>query len=140
MLELTATPRDVPARRGANRREARHANVLVDIPGRDLWREGMIKMPIALDARQESDWRTTMAAALECLNKLQWRAKVLRSNSNRYIRPIMLVQVERTGREQRDGNNVHALDVQEWLKQAGLEDAEIAIKTADTNDLKNPEN
>lgn len=63
------------------------------------------------------------------------------TDSGRYIRPIMLVQVERTGADQRDGNAIHALDVKDWLTQAGLDpDSEIAIKTADTNDLNNPEN
>lgn len=52
----------------------------------------------------------------------------------------MLVQVERTGADQRDGSHIHALDVKDWLKTAGLDEAEVAIKTADTNDLNNPEN
>lgn len=52
----------------------------------------------------------------------------------------MLVQVERTGRDQRDGARIHALNVKDWLRTAGLDEAEIAIKTADTNDLSDPEN
>jgi len=52
----------------------------------------------------------------------------------------MLVQVERTGDDQRDGAHIHALDVKDWFKTAGLDEAEIAIKTAVTNDLNNPEN
>lgn len=35
---------------------------------------------------------------------------------------------------------MHALDVKELLATAGLDKAEIAIKTADTNDLAQPEN
>jgi len=51
------------------------------------------------------------------------------------------VQVERTGGDQRDGNHIHALDAKEWLINVGvLDEAEIAIKTADTNDLAAPEN
>jgi type III restriction enzyme len=51
------------------------------------------------------------------------------------------VQVERTGSDQRDGVHIHALDAKEWLVSVGgLDEAEIAIKTADTNDLANPEN
>jgi len=140
VLELTATPKDVAARGGRNPRAARPANVLVEVLGTELDREGMIKMPLNLDSRQGADWRATLAAALERLNVLDRESQRLRAERGRYIRPILLVQVERTGEEQRDGRRVHALDVKEWLKTAGLDDAEIAIKTADTNDLSNPEN
>lgn len=140
VLELTATPKDVAANGGRNPRAARPANVLVEVLGTELDREGMIKMPLNLDSRQGADWRATLAAALDRLNMLDREAQRLRAERGRYIRPILLVQVERTGAEQRDGKRVHALDVKEWLKTSGLDDAEIAIKTADTNDLNNPEN
>ena len=52
----------------------------------------------------------------------------------------MLIQVERTGAEQRDGRHIHAEDVSDWLLTAGFDEAEIAIKTAERNDLKQPEN
>lgn len=138
VLELSATPKDVAATRT---HAARPANVLVEVLGTELDREGMIKMPLNLDARQGSNWRDTLRAALERLNELERQARVHQAEKGRYIRPIMLVQVERTGSDQRDGSHIHALDVKEWLTTtAGLEDAEIAIKTAETNDLKSPEN
>ena len=55
VLELTATPQDVPPRGGRNPRAGRYANVLVEVTGRDLDREGMIKMPLNLDPRQGND-------------------------------------------------------------------------------------
>ncbi|WP_295409592.1 DEAD/DEAH box helicase family protein [uncultured Thiocystis sp.] len=140
VLELTATPKDVAARGGANPRPARHANILVEVAGTELDREGMIKMPLNLDPRQGTDWRNTLSAALDCLNRLQVEARRLHGERGRYIRPILLVQVERTGRDQRDGVHIHALDAKDWLLTAGLDEAEIAIKTADTNELANPEN
>lgn len=141
VLELTATPKDVEARGGKNPRPARYANVLVKVTGIELNREGMIKMPLNLAAMQNPDWHTTLNTALDRLNNLQETARQYQADSGRYIRPIMLVQVERTGADQRDGNAIHALDVKDWLTQAGLDpDSEIAIKTADTNDLNNPEN
>ncbi len=140
VLELTATPKDVAATSGRTPRPARHANILVDVHGTDLDREGMIKMPLNLDPRQGTDWRATLATALDRLNVLNQEAQRLRAETGRYIRPIMLVQVQRTGADQRDGQHIHALDARDWLKTAGLDDAEIAIKTADTNDLSNPEN
>lgn len=140
VLELTATPKDVAARGGAKPRPARHANVLVDVRGTELDREGMIKMPLNLDPRQGTDWRATLAAAKTRLDALEAEAQRLYAQRGRYIRPILLIQVERTGADQRDGAHIHALDARDWLLQAGLDEAEIAIKTADTNDLANPEN
>lgn len=140
VLELTATPKDVAAKGGRNPRPARHANVLVDVRGTELDREGMIKMPLNLDPRQGTDWKATLAAAKSRLDGLDVEAQRLYAERGRYIRPIMLVQVERTGDDQRDGNHIHALDARDWLLQAGLDEAEIAIKTASTNDLASPEN
>ncbi|MBP8289028.1 MAG: DEAD/DEAH box helicase family protein, partial [Chromatiaceae bacterium] len=140
VLELTATPKDVLARSGRNPRLARPANVLVEITGLDVDREGMIKMPLNLDTRGGSEWRETLRNALERLNVLDVEARRFQGETGRYIRPILLVQAERTGAEQRDGGFIHALDVKEWLVTAGLDEPEIAIKTADTNDLTAPEN
>ena len=142
VLELTATPKDVAARGGVNPRPARHANLLVEVTGRELHAEDMIKMPLNLDPRQGTDWRGTLTAALGRLNTLDAEARAYGSDRGAlgYIRPIMLVQVERTGKDQRDGQHIHADDVKEWLLQAGLDDAEVAIKTAEQNDLSQPEN
>jgi type III restriction enzyme len=142
VLELTATPKDVAARGGANPRPARHANLLVEVTGRELHAEDMIKMPLNLDPRQGTDWRGTLTAALGRLNTLDAEARAYGADRGAlgYIRPIMLVQVERTGKDQRDGTHIHADDVKEWLLAAGLDDAEVAIKTAEQNDLNQPEN
>ncbi|MCY3933737.1 MAG: DEAD/DEAH box helicase family protein [Acidobacteria bacterium] len=140
VLELTATPKDVKARGGKNPRPGRSANLLVEVTGRELDREGMIKMPLNLEPRQGTDWRATLNAGLGKLNALQAEADSLRADANRYIRPIMLVQVERTGADQRGSGHVHADDVRDWLLTAGFDEAEVAIKTAEKNDLKQPEN
>jgi len=140
VLELTATPQDVQPRGGRNPRPGRNANVLVEVTGRELDREGMIKMPLNLDPRQSSDWRTTLNAALTKLNELDAQANTLRANTDRHIRPIMLIQVERTGADQRESGHIHAEDVKEQLLTAGFDEAEVAIKTADRNDLNQPEN
>ena len=42
--------------------------------------------------------------------------------------------------EQRDSGHIHAEDVKDWLLTAGFDEAEIAIKTAEQNDLRQPEN
>jgi type III restriction enzyme len=141
VLELSATPKDVEARGGQNPRDARHANLLVEVMGRELDQEGMIKMPLNVDARPGTDWKGTLNLALERLQGLQTAATTFRGDSGRYIRPIMLIQVERTGKDQRGAGHIHSEDVKEWLMGgAGFDEAEIAIKTAETNDLSQPEN
>ncbi len=140
VLELTATPKDLQPRGGKNPHEGRYANVLVEITGRELDQEGMIKMPLNLDPRQGTDWKATLNTALGKLNSLDADARRLQAESGHYIRPIMLVQVERTGQDQRDGAHIHAEDVKDWLLTAGFDAAEIAIKTAQQNDLNEPEN
>ncbi len=140
VLELTATPKDVPPRGGRKPRPGRYANLMVEVTGRELDREGMIKMPLNLEPRQGTDWRTTLNAALTRLNALGAAAERLRADTSRHIRPIMLVQVERTGNDQRESGHIHAEDVKEWLLTAGFDEAEVAIKTAERNDLNQPEN
>lgn len=140
VLELTATPHDVQPRGGKNPHPGRYSNVLVEVTGVELDREGMIKMPLNLDTRQGNDWKATLAAAIDRLQGLQAEADKLRGETGRYIRPIMLIQVERTGADQRNSSHIHALDVKDWLLTAGFDEAEIVIKTAETNDLNQPEN
>lgn len=140
VLELTATPHDVLPRGGRNPSPGRTSNVLVEVTGTELDSEGMIKMPLNLDTRQGTDWKATLNTALDRLKRLNALADQLRGNTGRYIRPIMLVQVERTGRDQRESRYIHADDVKEWLLTAGFDEAEIAIKTAEINDLNQPEN
>ena len=143
VLELTATPKDTESARtrsGQPARPARFANVLVEVMGRELDREGMIKMPINLDPRQGSDWRATLNAAVTTLRSLGKEAERLRSNSTRYIRPILLVQVERTGKDQQESGYIHAEQVKQQLQVMGFDEAELAIKTAEQNDLNQPEN
>jgi len=140
VLELTATPQDVQPRGGKTPKPGRYANVLVEVTGRELDREGMIKMPLNLDPRQGNDWKATLNAALDKLDALDADARKFRSETDRYIRPIMLIQVERTGADQRESGHIHAEDVKDWLLTAGFDAAEIAIKTAQQNDLNDLEN
>ena len=143
VLELSATPRDVAARAATATREAtpeRKANVLVEISGRELEREGMIKMPLNIVPMAGSDWTATVRASLAKLNALDAAAKAYRSEGGFYIRPILLVQAERIGAEQRDAGYIHADDVKGWLIAAGVDEAEVALKTSEVNDLDKPEN
>ncbi|MEI8323805.1 MAG: DEAD/DEAH box helicase family protein [Betaproteobacteria bacterium] len=133
MLELSATPR-VSSDRGAG------SNILVDVRGTDLDQAEMIKLPINVDMRGWSDWQSCLAASVDKLNALQHEAAQLQAQTNRYIRPMLLVQVERTGKDLRDSGFIHAEDAKAYLMQLGFTEAQIAIKTSDKDELKVPEN
>lgn len=133
MLELSATPR-VAAGAGSG------SNVLVDVRGTDLDEAEMIKLPIQVDVRTWADWQSCLSEAATQLDALQSEAETLRAETARYIRPILLVQVERTGADQREAGFVHADDARAYLLQLGFNEREIAIKTSERDDLKAPEN
>lgn len=133
MLELSATPR-VSSSKGSG------SNILVNVRGTDLDEAEMIKLPIHVDMRGWSDWQSCLASSLERLDSLQREAAALQNETNRYIRPILLVQVERTGKDLRDAGFIHAEDAKAYLMQLGLTEKQIAIKTSERNDLNTPEN
>lgn len=135
VLELSATPKDRAAAE-----PPLFANWLVDIRGAALAAEDMIKLPIDVLAKAGDDWRDCLRESLDQLDRLQADADAFRASTGRYIRPILLVQVERTGKEERGQGFIHTEDAREFLLTAGLREAEIAAKTADVNDLKSPEN
>lgn len=133
MLELSATPR-LAGERGSG------SNILVDVRGTDLDEAEMIKLPIEVDVRGWADWQSCLGAAVQRLDALQREAELLRAETGRYIRPILLVQVERTGAEQRESGLIHAEDARAFLKQLGFADDQIAVKTSEKNELAAPEN
>ena len=127
MLELSATP------------DREQSNILVNVSGRALKDEEMIKLPIRLDVGRNLKWQTTLQHALDRLDELEKQARVFETESGRYIRPIMLVRVDRTGKDQREkgGELVHAEDAFEFLTQkAGVPPEAIRRQTAEMKELK----
>lgn len=133
LLELSATPRVVSEKAGGS-------NILADVRGTDLDAAEMIKLPIHVEVRRWADWQSCLAASVAQLDALQREAEALRGDTQRYIRPILLVQVERTGADLRDAGFIHAEDAKAHLLQLGFSENQIAIKTSEKNDLKSPEN
>lgn len=124
IVELSATP---PA----------EANVLVEVTGRDLLTEGMIKLDLHLHNRRSVNWKDTLLAALEHRDRLEARAIEHEGDTGLPIRPICLIQVERTGRDQRGAGKVHAEDVREYLIGVkGIAPEQIAIKSSEKDELK----
>ena len=135
VLELSATPKDRPRDSPPT-----YANWLVDVRGKDLADADMIKLPINVKVKAGDDWRDCLREGIELLNSLQMTAEKNHANTNSYIRPIMLVQVERTGSDQREAGLIHSEDAKEFLLTAGFDEQEVAIKTSEINDLSTPEN
>lgn len=126
ILELSATP---------NPRE-HISNVLVNVTGTALKNEEMIKLPINLINEGRADWKHALAAAKDQLDELKKAARKVQNNQDRYIRPIMLIRVERTGADQRDKHEIHADAVSEYLKEKlGVDKDEIRIKSSSNDEL-----
>ena len=132
MLELSATPRI--AAEGAS-----GSNILVDVRGTDLDEAEMIKLPIHVDVRSWKDWQSCLSASVEQLNALSREAESLRADTSRYIRPILLVQVERTGKDQLESGFIHAQHVREFLGQLGFTTAQIREKTSEKDEIGDEE-
>ena len=124
IVELSATP-------------ARGANVLVEILGRELNDEEMIKLDLHIRNKASADWRGTLLESIEHRERLEAAARLHEAESGTYIRPICVIQVERTGKEQRKPGYVHTDDVREYLLQhPGIDAEHIAIKTSTKDELK----
>ncbi len=124
IVELSATPTD-------------DSNVLVDIKGLELKREEMIKLDLHINNKESTRWQNTMLASKVKRDALEAAAKKYEANAGNYIRPICLIQVERTGKDQRGGNFIHAEDVREFLvKDCGISADEVAVKSSDKDDIE----
>ncbi|HWD89035.1 MAG TPA: DEAD/DEAH box helicase family protein [Mucilaginibacter sp.] len=124
ILELSATPPP-------------NSNELVKITGRELHEEEMIKLDIHLVNKTSLEWHDTILATLEKLDDLENKAKTYEANTGKYIRPSALIQVERTGKDQRDNKFIHAEDVKEYLIQkCNVPANQIAIKSSEKDDIE----
>ena len=124
ILELSATP------------PKDYSNVLVDVSGATLKAEEMIKLPIQLKNHTNDDWRMTLSYSCERLEEIAKQAKTYMGNGGQYIRPIMVVRVENTGKNQRGKGSIHADDVREYLTtEIGFREDEVRIKTSEMDEI-----
>ena len=132
VIELSATPNH-----GIS-------NLLVDIDGTDLKKEEMIKLPVQVKSAfrkntgsttWRDDWQYTLQQAVDELNRLDTKAKALESTTDRYIRPIAVVRVERTGKDQRDGERIHAEDARDYLERLGVPRETVRVKSAENDEI-----
>ncbi|MCY4163696.1 MAG: DEAD/DEAH box helicase family protein [bacterium] len=123
VIELSATP------------NAAVSNLLVDISGADLGREEMIKLPVEVSTG-DGDWADTLARAHDRLVDLTTAAQQLKGQSGRYIRPIGVIRVERTGKDQRGSGYLHAEDVREYLiGRLGEAPEAVRVKSSQSDEI-----
>ncbi len=124
IVELSATP-------------PKEANVLVEITGQALNAEEMIKLDLNIHNKASVSWQDTLLAAIEHRASLEAKARDHEAQTGAYIRPICLVQVERTGKEQRQAGLIHAEDVREYLLcHPAISAEKVAVKTSARDELK----
>jgi type III restriction enzyme len=125
ILELSATP------------DSARSNVLVSVSGRDLEREQMIKLDLHLRNKDSDRWQSALEAGKKWRDALEEKAREHKAATNQYIRPINVIQVERTGKDQRSAGLIHSEDVREWLvSRMGVLPEEVAVKTSEKDELK----
>jgi type III site-specific deoxyribonuclease len=118
ILDLTATPTE-------------SANVISYVSASELKLEHMVKLPVVAYNRTSKEEVITDAIDLRC--SLEKVANEARKQGGRYIRPIVLFQAE--PRHKEDVTSFKKL--REKLIAAGIPKEEIAIKTAQKDELKN---
>ena len=133
IIELSATP------------NSGISNLLVDIDGIALKKEEMIKLPVQVKSNfrenvdttsWRDDWQYILQQAVDELQRLNDEAEALENGTGRYIRPIAVVRVERTGKDQQDGKHIHAEDVRTYLTRLGVPPETIRVKSAENDELQ----
>ena len=123
VVELSATP------------SPRVSNLLVDVSGVDLKKEEMIKLPVEVASLDNAGWKDTLALAHDKLEELAREAASLEGSEGRYVRPIAVVRVERTGKDQRDAGHIHAEDARDYLIELGVPPDAVRVKSAADDEI-----
>ena len=120
VLDLTATPK-------------KESNIISYVDAVQLKNENMVKLPVIVYNRDSQT--EVLTDAIDLRNKLEEIAVAEQKKTGRYIRPIALFQAQPKGKE--DATTFEKL--REKLIGAGISAEQIAIRTADVNELKNVE-
>ncbi|MDZ4841377.1 MAG: DEAD/DEAH box helicase family protein [Hyphomicrobium aestuarii] len=138
VVELSATPKAVTSD-GAEIRP----NIICKVSGKDLLDEEMIKLPLNIATSGQKDWKDVLTQARDRREALATMAgkHAEIAGPAKTIRPMVLVQVERTGKDQREAGYIHSEDVKEYLTQKlGVPGAAVKIKTSETDELADVDN
>src|SRR5690554_2847367 len=114
-------------------------NNLTTVTGLELKEEEMVKLDLHIippASAADDDWKAMLQNITEKRQDLEDKAIAFRQETGQYIRPIALIQCERTGKDQRGKGFVHSEDVKEHLIDEGINPNEIAIKSSSKNDIE----
>lgn len=118
VLDLTATPKN-------------GSNIISFVDARQLKAENMVKLPVIVYNRKSQE--DVFVSAISLRRKLENEAVEEQKNGGRYIRPIVLFQAQ-----PRTNDDSTTYDkIKHNLIDMGIPESEIAIKTADRDELKN---
>ncbi len=117
ILDLTATP-------------TKESNVLCFVDAVRLKAENMVKLPVIVYNRDNQ--QEVLADAIDLRNCLELQAKKEQEISGVYIRPIVLFQAQPKGTDK----STTFEKLKDDLVCSGIPKEQIAIKTADVNELK----
>ena len=118
VLDLTATPK-------------KESNIISYVDAVQLKNEHMVKLPVIVYNRDSQ--AEVLIDAIDLRNKLEEIANAEYTRTGKYIRPIALFQAQPKGKE--DATTFEKL--RDKLVDAGIPAEQIAIRTADVNELKN---
>lgn len=118
VLDLTATPKN-------------GSNIISFVDARQLKAENMVKLPVIVYNRKSQE--DVFVSAISLRRKLELEATEEQKSSHKYIRPIVLFQAQ-----PRTNDDSTTYDkIKHTLIDMGIPESEIAIKTADRDELKN---
>lgn len=118
VLDLTATPK-------------KESNIISYVDAVQLKKENMVKLPVIVYNRDSQG--EVLTDAIDLRNRLEELAESRPEQANQYIRPIVLFQAQPRGKE--DSTTFEKL--RDKLVEIGIPAEQIAIRTADVNELKN---
>jgi type III restriction enzyme len=119
ILDLTATPR-------------KESNIISYVDAAQLKTYNMVKLPVIVYNHHSS--KEVISNAIQLRNNLEIQAVTEQKGGGDYIRPIVLFQAEsNTGQEDKTTFE----EIKKRLVKLGIAEEEIAIKTANINELKN---
>jgi len=124
VVELSATP-------------PRGSNPIVNITGQELNNAQMIKLDIHVINKATMDWEDVVLSSVQQREHLDKLARKYEARTGVYIRPICLIQAERTGKRQIDSGYIHSEHVKEYLiNKCKVNPNDIAIKSSEKDDIE----
>lgn len=120
IFDLTATPRN-------------KSNIISFVDAHKLKRNNMVKLPVIVYNHQDTN--EVINSAIQMQKTLEAKAKKQEQEGGKYIRPIVLFQAQ----PKTANDNITFEKIKENLIETGIPEAQIRIKTANIDEIKNEE-